>query len=114
MPKTWNSKSAIKILRAVYAALLGMMFVLLPFDLWDALTTPYEYPFGMEGPVAGVWAYKSQSNYVISHLAMWGASSMALWALLAERTSLVSRWLWSIPFLTIWALNVFEGSPYLE
>ena len=93
--------------------MLGMIFVIMPFDLLDALATPHEYPFGMEGPVAGVWAYKSQANYVIAGLAMWGTSSMALWALLAKRASRLSRWLWSMPFLVLWALNVFDGSPYL-
>lgn len=114
MQKICNWKFAIKVVKAGYAATLGIILLIMPFDLWDALTTPREYPFGAEGPVAGVWAYKSQGNYVIASLAMWGASSMALWALLAKRANRRFRWLWSMPFFVVWALNSFDGSPYLE
>lgn len=113
MPRIWSWKFAIKAARTVYACLLGMILVIVPFDLWEALTAPHTYPFGMEGPVAGVWAYRSQANYVIAGVAMWGTSGMALWALFAQRASRFWRCLGSMPFLLLWAFNAFDGSPYL-
>jgi hypothetical protein len=110
MQKTWNWKFVIKAAKVVYGTLLGLLVIILPVELWGALKAPQEYPFGMEGPVAGMWAYKSQANYLISCGVFWLTSSLATWALFAKRASLRSRCLWSVPFLIVWALEVFDGS----
>lgn len=107
MPKTWNWKFVIRIAAALIA---GLFFVIMPIEIWGALTVPQQYRFGGEGPAAGMWAYKSQANYVTSCAAFWLTSGMALWGLLTRRTSFLSRCLWSVPFLAVWALNVFDGN----
>jgi|LakMenE18May11ns_1017448.scaffolds.fasta_scaffold9796722_2 hypothetical protein len=107
MQRTWNWKFATRVAAALIP---GLFFVIMPIELWGALTAPQEYRFGGEGPAAGMWAYKSQANYVTSCTASWLTSGMALWGLLTRRTSLLARCLWCVSFLIVWALNVFDGS----
>lgn len=94
----------------MYGVLLGLIFIIMPVELWGALTAPQDYRFGGQGPAAAMWAYKSQTHYVILCTALWLTTGIALAALLVKRASQRSRYRWSIPFLILWALAVFDGS----
>lgn len=110
MRKTWNWKFAIKAAKVVYGVLLGLVFIIMPVELWGALTTPQDYRFGGEGPAAAMWAYQSQTHYLVWCTALWLATGMALAVLLAKQASRRTRYLWSMPFLLLWVLAVFDGS----
>jgi len=107
MPKTWNWKSAIKVL---YGITLVLVMLIEPIEIWGAWTAPHEYPFGWEGPAAEMWTYDSQRNYLIASMALWTTSVLAFWALLAKSFRPRTRILCSAPFLVVWALMAYDGS----
>ncbi|WP_024974414.1 hypothetical protein [Ralstonia pickettii] len=57
-----------------------------------------------------MWAYKSQRNYLVWCAVSWLASGIAIRALLVKRARLLSRGLWSAPFLIAWALTALDGT----
>lgn len=107
MPKTWIWKFAIK---PVYATILLLVALIMPLEIWGALTAPHEYPFGWEGPAAQMWSYDSQENYLIAMAASWTTSVLALWALISKRRQFRTRILCAIPFAIVWALMAYDGS----
>lgn len=107
MPKTWNWKFTI---RAVGASILGLFAMLMLTEIWAAWTTPEEYPFGGQGPAAAMWAYQSQTNYLLSCFALLLGCSLAIWALLTQTRSIFLRWLCGLPMLIFWALMAIDGT----
>ncbi|CAJ0707807.1 hypothetical protein P3T32_000588 [Ralstonia sp. GP73] len=107
MPKTWSWPFAIRLALALIPALV---FCITPLELWGSLTAPEDYPFGAESPAAAMWAYKSQRNYLVWCAVSWLASGIAIRALLVKRARLLSRGLWSAPFLIAWALTALDGT----
>ena len=57
---------ALKITKIVWVVICLFFVWLCTVDFYTALKAPEIYPFGSEGPVAGLWAYESQKNHLIS------------------------------------------------
>lgn len=105
IPLIWK-----RLLQVAAGLILAPIIFLAPFDMWDAWTVPHEYPFGKEGPAAGMWAYASQQNYLTAIISFWTTSTLALWSLLARRARMRTRILCALPFAVVWALMAYDGS----
>lgn len=107
MQKTWNWKSAIRILAASGLAVIAVIVLA---EMWGAWSVPDAYPFGAEGPAAAMWPYRSQANYLLACLGLWLSCLLAIWGLLARRHGTWSRWICAMPLVVSWALMAADGS----
>lgn len=82
---------AVIVIERPLISLFALLFATLVFDLpsaWFAQPcsvrpiTPNCYPWGAEGPVAGVWSYSSKQNYLASGFYGLGIAAIGLSSLL--------------------------------
>ena len=89
--------------RGLWCLICGFMVVLWGQDFLAVTSYPEKYPFGVEGPVAGIWFYASERLYRL-HLALlllWfsvgilmclGRASFRRWKLLPAHIGLTALW----------------------
>jgi hypothetical protein len=53
-----------KIVKAIWGSVCLFGIILFIEDFYQALNHPGIYPFGSEGPVGGIWYYKTQELYL--------------------------------------------------
>ncbi|MDR2042547.1 MAG: hypothetical protein LBP98_09590 [Tannerella sp.] len=66
----WYGK---KIAKAIWGSFCLFGATLFVEDFYQAVNHPEVYPFGAEGPVAGIWYYKTQELY------LWFAIILVCW-----------------------------------
>jgi len=82
--------------------------VIIAIDAWQAWHSPQHYPFGAEGPVANLWAYQSQRNYLIAAGLALAASCLAMMGIWLRHAPRWLRWLCVAPLLAMVVNTVYE------
>jgi len=62
-----------KIVKAIWGGVCILGIFLFVEDFYQAFNHPEVYHFGAEGPVAGIWHYKTQASY------LWSAVILVCW-----------------------------------
>jgi len=88
----------------IATGLLVFWGIALTVEMWHAWHFPEQYPFNAEA-VAGVWAYKSQQNYLVAAAIHILLTPIAIAAVLIQRMPRWLRWLclgmyFVVPYIT--------------
>jgi hypothetical protein len=95
----WDKK---KIAKVIWGSFCLFGITLFVEDFYHALNHPEVYPFGAEGPVAGIWYYKTQELYLWSAIILvcWFAVGLLL-CLLQHKFRYLKWWITAHCFLTL-------------
>ena len=90
------------------SAVLLVMIISIAIDTWEAWQSPQRYPFGAEGPVANLWAYESQRNYLLASGFALAACCLAMIGIWLRQAPRLIRWLCVAPLLAVAVQTIHE------